>query len=202
MSRPRRKDVEIERTRRHIMTAAVQVFARKGYAQATMQDIATEAEYSAPSLYSYFKGKQDILQALLVQLREESGAMFTADLPRGLNLEQKLTLLLRPLADWTDQNRAAFAFLSRREGLSMMPETDELEVPRAVLLFADWFARNTTADERSGHDTHIAAWLFWGVTHAFFCRWLTSTELVPASSLTEVSIGFFLAALRAPAQEV
>lgn len=201
MSRPRRKDVEIERTRRHIMDAAVRVFARKGFAQATMQDIAAEAEYSAPSLYSYFKGKQDILDALLVQLREESSAMFATELPRGLNLEQKLTLLLRPLAEWTDRNRAAFAFLSRREGLSLTPDTDELETPRAVTLFADWFARNVSRDELAGHDPETAAWLFWGLSHAFFCRWLARAEPVPAGSLTFRSIEFFLAALGAPARE-
>lgn len=201
MSRPRRKDVEIERTRRHIMDAAVRVFARKGFAQATMQDIAAEAEYSAPSLYSYFKGKQDILDALLVQLRDESSAMFAIELPRGLNLEQKLTLLLRPLAEWTEHNRAAFAFLSRREGLCLTAETDELEVPRPVVLFRDWFARNVSRDELSGHDPETAAWMFWGLSHAFFCRWLTTAEPVPAGSLTFRSIEFFLAALRAPARE-
>ncbi|MCB9529483.1 MAG: TetR/AcrR family transcriptional regulator [Myxococcales bacterium] len=201
MSRPRRKDVEIERTRRHIMDAAVQVFARKGYAEATMQDIAAEAEYSAPSLYSYFKGKQDILEALLVLLREQSSAMFEVELPEGLTLEQKLILLLRPLAAWVDHKRAAFAFLSRREGLSLMPDTDELQVPRAVGLFSKWFERNTTAEELGGHSPTTAAWLMWGVSHAFFCRWVAMRDPAAPTPSTERSIGFFLAALRAPVRE-
>lgn len=201
MGRPRRKEIEIESTRRHIMNAAVEVFARKGFAAATMQDIAAEAEYSAPSLYSYFKGKKAILEALLVTLRDESTAMFQAPMPRGLTLAQKLELLLRPMGVWTDANRAAFVFLTRREGLGLMPESDLFAKPRAARLFIDWFTAHSTAEERRGHSAETAGWLLYGLTHGMFVRWLATESHVEAGARTTEAIDFFLGALGARAGE-
>lgn len=52
-------------TRQRILEAASQVFARRGYGQATVEDIANEAEISIGALYHHFSGKQEIFKALL-----------------------------------------------------------------------------------------------------------------------------------------
>lgn len=49
------------------MTAALRVFARRGYAQAGVDEIAAEAGYSKGALYWHFSGKEDLLMALLEQ---------------------------------------------------------------------------------------------------------------------------------------
>lgn len=51
--------------RAEIMDAAIRVFARKGFFQATLDEIAQEAEFSKGALYLYFSSKEDILYTAL-----------------------------------------------------------------------------------------------------------------------------------------
>ncbi|MDQ1301150.1 MAG: hypothetical protein QG637_1071 [Chloroflexota bacterium] len=53
-----------------ILTAAEQVFSRRGYDRATTREIAAEAGVSEGSLYRYFAGKRAILLALIDRVGE------------------------------------------------------------------------------------------------------------------------------------
>ena len=53
------------------MTAAVRVFARRGYRQAGVDEIAAEAGYSKGALYWHFTGKEELLTALLDERVDE-----------------------------------------------------------------------------------------------------------------------------------
>lgn len=55
------------RTRVDLLRAASQVFARRGYAAATVQEIAEEAERTTGALYAHFESKEDLFLALLEQ---------------------------------------------------------------------------------------------------------------------------------------
>jgi len=69
-----------QRLRRHraIVFAAADLFAAKGFAETTMEDIASLAEVSPPTIYNYFHSKSDILLGLL----EISKEMMDAALDR------------------------------------------------------------------------------------------------------------------------
>lgn len=202
MSRPRRNAETIEQTRDAIVYAAVRVFAREGLNAASMQDIAREAGYSVPSLYSYFGGKQAMLDALEPTLQRDARALFEVTLPRGLSLTQKLELLLTPQAEWVDANRAAFVFLMRRGGLHVCPDGDAIETPWYVQQFSEWFAAHTTAAERRGLDPQTAAYVLWGMANGLFVQWLTRPAPPPATAVVEVAVRFFVRSLGgAPAIE-
>jgi AcrR family transcriptional regulator len=51
--------------RDELLTAALRVFARRGYGQAGVDEIAAEAGYSKGALYWHFSGKEELLTALL-----------------------------------------------------------------------------------------------------------------------------------------
>src|SRR5947208_7686092 len=51
--------------RDELLTAALRVFARRGYRDAGVDEIAAEAGYSKGALYWHFSGKQELLLALL-----------------------------------------------------------------------------------------------------------------------------------------
>lgn len=53
-----------EETKRSILTAAGELFARRGYDAVTMRDIAKEAGCSHTTIYIYFKDKETLLQQL------------------------------------------------------------------------------------------------------------------------------------------
>jgi len=58
--------------RSEILSAAQQVFAEKGYSQATLEEIAHRAEFGKGTLYNYFpNGKQEILLAIFERLYDQ-----------------------------------------------------------------------------------------------------------------------------------
>ena len=60
---PTRKERQ-ERTREQLVAAASRVFARRGYHQATVEEIAAEAGFSTGAVYSNFSGKEQLFLAL------------------------------------------------------------------------------------------------------------------------------------------
>jgi AcrR family transcriptional regulator len=58
--------------RRRILAAAVEVFSRRGYRAASMNDIALGVGLSKPSLYHYVRTKQDLLVAVYEEVLDES----------------------------------------------------------------------------------------------------------------------------------
>lgn len=79
---------EKEQRRNEIIDAAEVVFARKGYEQATMEDIARAARLSRPLLYVYFKDKEDLHMAIMarsLQLLRRSFEKAVAKHAQGLD---------------------------------------------------------------------------------------------------------------------
>ena len=71
------------RTRERLLDAAARTFARKGYAGATVEEIAEAAGYTIGALYAHFGGKQEIFLELMSSRansrRTEVAEIFRAD---------------------------------------------------------------------------------------------------------------------------
>ncbi|MGH3862249.1 TetR/AcrR family transcriptional regulator [Actinokineospora sp.] len=65
-------------TRQELLAAAKRVFARRGYAGASIADIAEEAGYSHGAVYSNFESKQDLFFALFSESTEDRVAVIKA----------------------------------------------------------------------------------------------------------------------------
>src|SRR5436190_19686677 len=63
--RTRAARAEGRETRDELLTAALRVFARRGYREAGVDEIAAEAGYSKGALYWHFSGKDELLMTLL-----------------------------------------------------------------------------------------------------------------------------------------
>jgi len=59
-----------------ILEAAQKLFFAKGYAKATMDEIALAAEISKPTIYQYFKNKDHLYFSLMIPFIEEIGRHF------------------------------------------------------------------------------------------------------------------------------
>jgi AcrR family transcriptional regulator len=78
--------------RDELLTAALRVFARRGYREAGVDEIAAEAGYSKGALYWHFDGKEELLQALLEErvdapTRETIALLESAPPERDMSLE-------------------------------------------------------------------------------------------------------------------
>lgn len=79
-------------TRQKALNAALELFSRKGYEATSMGDIAGALGIKAPSLYKYFKGKEDLYAALAPMLEDHYTALW-ADLALAQDqLEQSVAL--------------------------------------------------------------------------------------------------------------
>ena len=65
-----RKQREKENRRQQILDAARTVFSQKGFSNATMEEIAGEAELSPGTLYLYFKNKEELYASLSLMVLE------------------------------------------------------------------------------------------------------------------------------------
>ena len=84
-----RNDIR-EARKDNVIESALQVFAEKGYADATMTDIAKKAGVSTPVLYEYFKTKEDLLFAIPEKFTEEPARMLDYVLPYLRGPEAKI----------------------------------------------------------------------------------------------------------------
>jgi len=82
-----------EQTRRHLLTAAAEVFARRGYHEATLEEIAAAAGFTKGAVYSNFAGKEDLFLALTEEhvaetLSRVRAMLASSDVPAGVRLEE------------------------------------------------------------------------------------------------------------------
>lgn len=131
-----RKERELETRRAAVLLAAGQAFARKGFAGATMAEIAREAEVGVGTIYQLFESKDALQTAvleeradkLLAQAEIETRALPTE--PGGVQKLDGVDLLFsgeRPEA-WLGQP------LSRREREAQTKRRDILEAAARVFI--------------------------------------------------------------------
>ncbi len=87
-----RVKLDADTRKQQIVEAATAVFTRKGFSQASMDDIVQESGLSKGGLYWHFKSKDDIVTAVIDQFftAEFSGiaAILAAPIPAGQKLAQ------------------------------------------------------------------------------------------------------------------
>jgi AcrR family transcriptional regulator len=106
MSVKERREREEKGRLASILQAAEKVFARSGYYQARMDDIAEEAELAKGTLYYYFKSKDEIYIHLLKReaqkVHERIRSLITEDTPLSQDLQRAFTFYL----EYFDENPA------------------------------------------------------------------------------------------------
>src|SRR3954451_878951 len=90
--RTRAARAEGREARDELLTAAVRVFARRGYREAGVDEIAAEAGYSKGALYWHFSGKEDLLMSLLEEridapMRDRFALLASAPPERDMSVE-------------------------------------------------------------------------------------------------------------------
>jgi AcrR family transcriptional regulator len=65
-----RREREKLRQRHEVLDVALRLFSEKGYHNVSMHEIAKEAEFAIGTLYKFFRNKEDLYQALMLQLSD------------------------------------------------------------------------------------------------------------------------------------
>jgi AcrR family transcriptional regulator len=170
MRAEQRREREVARAREGIVEAAMRAFARSGLQGTTMHDIACEAGYTAASLYTYFKSKQEIVEAMSNHLTDEYLQVFEDPMPSGLSFRQRFELLLHRHLQVADKRRNLFPLLSSDDPCPRSPQ-DQLfhaNFERRIAGLADWLGRNAKPQDLAGYDAKIVARLVFGMAFGLF----------------------------------
>lgn len=90
-----RKERERLRHREEILSAALGLFADRGYYNVSMHEIAEAAEFATGTLYNFFPSKEDLFFELLVSCAEESLALILPALEGPGDERERLACFIR-----------------------------------------------------------------------------------------------------------
>lgn len=173
-----------QRVRRDILLAAAEVFARHGYAAATLADLAEAAGYAPPSLYRYFKSKEEIFSSLTELLKGELLGTFELPVDRGQPLAARLEALLRAQLELMRERRVLFGVM-----LAIQPEAEAGRAPvpelRAGMALyeahlTEWLRRHVDRRELRC-PVELAARALAGVSHAFHRCHVSGSDDTPVA---------------------
>jgi AcrR family transcriptional regulator len=172
--RPSRHTPVARASRETIVDAAARAFAKGGFGTTTVRDIAREAGCSAPVIYHYFEGKQEIVDEMIMTVNRRFLALFEEPVPASLTFPQRLELLLARQLALAERHRDVFAlFLAIRPGLARVeatgaPAPSEVQARR----FARWFRENCKRAEIGGLDHVEAARFLVSVGQGVLVDWM------------------------------
>jgi AcrR family transcriptional regulator len=199
MATPKRRQTKIARTRLDILEAAARAFSRHGHRRVTMQDIAHEAGYTAASLYTYFRGKEEIADELVRMMKAEFERTFAEPIPAGLTFDQKLQLVVVRQLELVDQRRPLFStFFSQPGGPGGECRGSSFHkgFEDRIQIVADWLRQNATPEEIGGHDPDLVARFFVGFGFGLFYRWMSVAPKERLVDRAPVVLDFFFNGVR------
>lgn len=175
-----------ERRRRQILEAALFCFRRRGFHQATMQEICAEAGISPGALYRYFSSKSDIIAAIAEDERRETDAALTEVRVQGGLVEALCRIAEAVMGRAQDESYApifadVFAEAARDPVLARrLAEIDAQSVER--LAHAIEAAQQRGEADRA-LDPHVAARTVMAAIEGFAMRKAFATSAGPEDAL-------------------
>lgn len=178
--RDERRQMQDEINRRHILDAAERIFARQGFYEATLREIAAEAEFSTGTIYNFFDGKDDLFRRVVD--RKGRGLLTTLEEAVGSEVEpvDKLHALADAQLSYYSRHRDFYRLILRTAGPAWWSLKAELDAAsddrfeRAIDIEAAVFAEGVDAGEFHDDDPEMMAVIFLGIMQAYLTQWLLS----------------------------
>jgi AcrR family transcriptional regulator len=99
---------QLTQREQEVLDAAARVFARRGYANATMEQVAAELGILKGSIYYYVKTKDDLLFGLVQQMMGRVEALYSAVAAEtGIDPLERFALCMRRIVQFVAENLAA-----------------------------------------------------------------------------------------------
>jgi AcrR family transcriptional regulator len=123
------RNAQAKETRSQILSAAKKLFEKKGFEGVTIEDLASAADVSMPTIYALFKSKRGVLQALIDDsFPAQQFTNIVDSSMRELNPQKRLSLSAKLARKIYDSEKS---FMDLIRGASVLsPEFKELERER------------------------------------------------------------------------
>jgi AcrR family transcriptional regulator len=133
---PGRREERKAKNRAKLLLAAREVFAEKGYGEATARDIVRKTDLATGTFYNYFDDKQDAFMALLDEMSEKGRALVRAQRQEpGRSLEERVANAYRAYFEWAVEEHQLFEVFRRNAGvIALMPDREPFELGISELI--------------------------------------------------------------------
>ena len=126
----RRKRMPRADRERQMIEVAEDVFAERGYAAASMDDIAERVGVSKPMLYEYFRSKEGLLLACITQARAELRDATERAITGAPTAEEAMRRGLLTFFTFIREHRRSWSLLRHEMALIGTSASDEIEATR------------------------------------------------------------------------
>lgn len=197
-----RREREKLRQRQEMLAAALDLFSSKGYRNVSMHEIAERAEFAIGTLYKFFRSKEDLYQALIVEQCEKFHYGLTQAIEGPVEEAEKLRNFVRAKGELVRANIAMIRlYLAETQGarLDVIAGLDPLIRERYeefLHTLAGIFERGMKKKrfKRIAAPYHLALALD-SVTNAFLLRWIEDPDGYPFPEDPDVILNIFFQGL-------
>ncbi|HEU5200373.1 MAG TPA: TetR family transcriptional regulator [Ktedonobacterales bacterium] len=124
MARKTKEDAEV--TRQNLLSGALKVFSRQGYAAARLEDIAEEAGVTRGAIYWHFKNKADLYNTLVGETLSGIQSVVDRAVRQGgtfLEIQRRVMIYITTLPEVDEDYRAVMELTILKTGYE--PELEE-----------------------------------------------------------------------------
>jgi len=199
-----RKEREKQQRQNVIIDAAEKVFMKKGFENATMEDIAEEAEFSKGTLYTYFQSKNELCLSIVLRGIKIVVSEFKSALSVTTLLLNKIELLAESfLKFYNDYPNYIFAFSNykqHRAGCkfesSILKEIDDenLKIRNMIKNIVSNGIYDKSIDVTV--DSEKLAWILWGELSGLIPNPLENNDKIDSVELFNYTIRLISKAIK------
>lgn len=185
--------------RPRILDAAVKVFARKGFFQARVADIAKEAEVADGTIYLYFKNKDDLLISIFEEKMRQVIASFRSAIAEENDARARLHRLIRMHLEGFQAypDLAAVLQVELRQSSRFMREYEKVELRQYFDLIGDIVAQGEREGVfRQDLPLSLVKRLIFGTLDEVVSTWVTAGGSYALDGLAEPLLDLFLGGIQ------
>ncbi len=159
IARPRGRPARFTDRRQDVLRAAARIFSRRGFRQATLEDIAQSLEMTRPALYHYARSKDQLLAECAAIADTQLGAALDEAGREPTGLAQLRTFFIRYAEIVTDDFGRCFVLT---DGSEMTPDVwarmraSQLHLGRSIANMARKGMRDGSVAKRDAVDISLA----------------------------------------------
>ena len=177
--KPTKKEIVTEFRTREILAAARSLMQSRGVEAVTMEEIALAAGVAKGTVYLYFHGKEDLIQALMSLVGENLIQDLEARLAQAGSTGEKLNVWVTGLLKFVEEERFLFPFYVRDVIRGTVSEHESLarEVEaRLMALLSRFFAEGMQVGEFIPADPRLLSYLLRGLVRAVGYYQMTQSQ--------------------------
>lgn len=178
-----------------ILKAATRVFARRGFFQSQVADVARAAGVAAGTVYLYFRSKDDLLVSLFERTMREAMDQATAALDGVTDPHERLLRIARLHLErlGRDRDLAVVFQVELRQSIKFMERFSSSYLRDYLSLIRDTLAMGQAAGRfRRDVNPTIGAKIFFGALDEMATDWILSKRRYALAAQAEVIVDLFV----------